>query len=66
MTAMLSTDILEDKQRVTELFRRLNFECMKLSTYDLVAMQFRSFDYKGVSMTLMLRMQNLQPIIVNA
>ena len=44
--ARLSTDITEDRQRVTELFRRLNFEGMKLSTLDLVASLIKNFDYR--------------------
>ena len=46
VTARMSDNISEDRQRVTELFRRLNFEGMKLSIYDLVASQLKSFDYK--------------------
>ena len=46
VTARLSKDVLEDRQRVTELFRRLNFEGMKLSTLDLVASLLKNFDYR--------------------
>ena len=46
MNARMSDDISEDRQRVTELFRRLNFEGMKLSTLDLVASLLKSFDYR--------------------
>ena len=46
VTARLSKDVQEDRQRVTELFRRLNFEGMKLSTLDLVASLLKNFDYR--------------------
>ena len=46
VVARISDDITEDRQRVTELFRRLNFEGMKLSIYDLVASQLKNFNYK--------------------
>ena len=46
MHARMSKDINEDRQRVTELFRRLNFEGMKLSTLDLVASLLKSYDYR--------------------
>ena len=46
VAARMSDDVNEDRQRITELFRRLNFEGMKLSIYDLVASKLKSFDYK--------------------
>lgn len=45
VTARMSEDIIKDRQRITELFRRLNFEGMKLSTYDLAASSLKSFDF---------------------
>jgi len=37
---------LENRQRIVELFRRLNDGGTKLSAYDLVASMFKGFDYK--------------------
>lgn len=37
---------VENRQRIVELFRRLNDGGTKLSSYDLVASMFKSFDYK--------------------
>ena len=37
---------MENRQRIVELFRRLNDGGTKLSAYDLVASMFKSFDYK--------------------
>ena len=36
----------ENRQRIVELFRRLNDGGTKLSSYDLVASMFKGFDYK--------------------
>ncbi|MCI8423669.1 MAG: DUF262 domain-containing protein [Lawsonibacter sp.] len=40
-----SKDVLENRQRIVELFRRLNDGGTKLSSYDLVASMFKGFDY---------------------
>jgi hypothetical protein len=37
---------VENRQRIVELFRRLNDGGTKLSSYDLVASMFKGFDYK--------------------
>lgn len=37
---------MENRQRIVELFRRLNDGGTKLSAYDLVASMFKGFDYK--------------------
>ncbi len=39
-------DAIENRQRIVELFRRLNDGGTKLSSYDLVASMFKGFDYK--------------------
>ncbi|GAB7140541.1 DUF262 domain-containing protein [Deferribacterales bacterium RsTz2092] len=39
-------DSLENRQRIVELFRRLNDGGTKLSSYDLVASVLKGFDYK--------------------
>ncbi|MFJ7664014.1 DUF262 domain-containing protein [Lysinibacillus sp. NPDC097162] len=41
-----SKDVIENRQRIVELFRRLNDGGTKLSSYDLVASMFKGFDYK--------------------
>jgi len=41
-----SKDVIENRQRIVELFRRLNDGGTKLSSYDLVASLFKGFDYK--------------------
>lgn len=41
-----SKDVIENRQRIVELFRRLNDGGTKLSAYDLVASMFKGFDYK--------------------
>jgi hypothetical protein len=41
-----SKDVVENRQRIVELFRRLNDGGTKLSSYDLVASMFKGFDYK--------------------
>lgn len=41
-----SKDPVENRQRIVELFRRLNDGGTKLSSYDLVASMFKGFDYK--------------------
>lgn len=41
-----SKDAIENRQRIVELFRRLNDGGTKLSSYDLVASMFKGFDYK--------------------
>lgn len=41
-----SKDPIENRQRIVELFRRLNDGGTKLSSYDLVASMFKGFDYK--------------------
>lgn len=41
-----SKDAIENRQRIVELFRRLNDGGTKLSGYDLVASMFKGFDYK--------------------
>ncbi len=40
-----SKEVLENRQRIVELFRRLNDGGTKLSSYDLVASMFKGFDY---------------------
>lgn len=40
-----SKDVIENRQRIVELFRRLNDGGTKLSSYDLVASMFKGFDY---------------------
>lgn len=41
-----SKAVIENRQRIVELFRRLNDGGTKLSSYDLVASMFKGFDYK--------------------
>lgn len=41
-----SKEPIENRQRIVELFRRLNDGGTKLSSYDLVASIFKGFDYK--------------------
>jgi len=41
-----SKNVIENRQRIVELFRRLNDGGTKLSSYDLVASMFKGFDYK--------------------
>lgn len=41
-----SKDVIDNRQRIVELFRRLNDGGTKLSSYDLVASMFKGFDYK--------------------
>lgn len=41
-----SKEPVENRQRIVELFRRLNDGGTKLSSYDLVASMFKGFDYK--------------------
>lgn len=41
-----SKDEVENRQRIVELFRRLNDGGTRLSSYDLVASMFKGFDYK--------------------
>ncbi len=41
-----SKNAVENRQRIVELFRRLNDGGTKLSSYDLVASMFKGFDYK--------------------
>ena len=41
-----SKNVVENRQRIVELFRRLNDGGTKLSSYDLVASMFKGFDYK--------------------
>ena len=45
VNAHMSNDILEDRARITELFRRLNDGGTKLSAYDLLASSLKCFDY---------------------
>jgi hypothetical protein len=46
VTINKSKDVVENRQRIVELFRRLNDGGTKLSSYDLVASMFKGFDYK--------------------
>lgn len=41
-----SKNVIENRQHIVELFRRLNDGGTKLSSYDLVASMFKGFDYK--------------------
>lgn len=41
-----SKNAVENRQRIVELFRRLNDGGTKLSSYDLVASMFKGFDYR--------------------
>ncbi len=41
-----SKNVIENRQLIVELFRRLNDGGTKLSSYDLVASMFKGFDYK--------------------
>ena len=44
--AHMSGDIIDDRQRIAEMFRRLNSSGTRLSQYDLVASSLKSFDYR--------------------
>lgn len=46
VTANISGSIQQDRNRITELFKRLNDGGTKLSSYDLVASVLKSFDYR--------------------
>ena len=44
--AHMSKDVNEDRQRIAEMFQRLNTGGTRLSSYDLVASSLKSFNYR--------------------